>query len=64
MTQMNLFIRQKQTHIENKLWLPKGKGGGGVNWELGISRYKLLYIKIDKQQGPYCIALGSIFNIL
>ena len=27
-------------------WLPKGKGGGGmVNSEFGISRYKVLYIK-------------------
>ena len=26
------------------LWLPRGRGGGrGVNWELGISRYKPVY---------------------
>jgi len=25
--------------------LPKGKGKGGINWELGINRYTLLYIK-------------------
>ena len=52
MTQMNLLTKQTQTHTENKLWLPKGKGGGGINWEFGISRHRLLYIKIDKQQGP------------
>ena len=41
-----------QTQKTN-LWLPKGKGdGGGINWEFGISRYKLLLHKIDKQQGP------------
>ena len=28
------------------LWLPWGReGGGGMNWEFGISRYKLLYIE-------------------
>ena len=28
------------------LWSPKGKeGGGGIDEEFGISRYKLLYIK-------------------
>ena len=25
--------------------------GGGINWEFGINRYTLLYIKY-KQQGP------------
>ena len=24
------------------LWLPKGRGDMGVNWEFGISTYKLL----------------------
>ena len=28
------------------LWLPRWReGGGGMEWEFGISRYKLLYIK-------------------
>ena len=46
MIKMNLFIKQKQTHRQKtNLWLPKGKGGGGISWEFGISRYKLLYIK-------------------
>ena len=35
-----------QTEKAN-LWLPKGKGGGGgINYEYGISRYKLLHIKL------------------
>ena len=42
MTQMNL--RNRLTDIENRL-LPRGKGfGGGVDWEIGVSRCKLLYI--------------------
>ena len=27
------------------LWLPKGKGGGGINQELEINIYTLPYIK-------------------
>ena len=30
----------------------KGESSGGINQEYGISRYKLLYIEIFKQQGP------------
>ena len=33
-----------QTEITN-LWLPKGEGGGGINWEVGINIYTPLYIK-------------------
>ena len=32
--------------LKSKLMLTEGKkAGGGINWEFGISRYKLLYIK-------------------
>ena len=35
-----------------RLWLLRvKKGGGGMDWELGISRWKLLYIRMEKQQG-------------
>ena len=27
------------------LWLPRGKAGRGINWEIGIDIYTLLYIK-------------------
>ena len=42
-----------QTQKTN-LRLPKGKGRGGINQELGISKYKVqaTIYKIDKQQGP------------
>ena len=43
MPQMNLPMKQKQTHRENRLVLAKGREGqGGTDWELGISRCKLL----------------------
>ena len=34
--------RNRLTDIENRLVVSKGEeGGGGKNWEFGISRYKL-----------------------
>ena len=49
---MNLSKKQKQTHTETwrtDLWLPRGRrveeGGGGIEWEFGVSRCKLLYIE-------------------
>ena len=44
MIQKNIFIRQKQTHRENKQGC-KEEEVGGINWEFGINRYTLLYIK-------------------
>ena len=45
---MNLFMKQKQTHRQKtNSRLPERKGGGGgINWEFGISRHKLLYIYV------------------
>ena len=41
---MNFPMKQKQTHRE-QTWLPRMQGGGGgKDWEFGISRRKLLYI--------------------
>ena len=38
--------RNKLTDIDKKLMVTKGEmGGGGINWEFGINRYTLLYIK-------------------
>ena len=39
---MNLQNRKKVTDIENKLWLPKWRG---IDWEIGIDTYALLYTK-------------------
>ena len=52
MIEMNLFTKQKQTHIENKHGYQRWKQGGGINWKFGIAMYTLLYIKIDNQQKP------------
>ena len=43
--QMNLQNRNRLTRVENKLTLIKGEGEGGINLEVRISRYTLVYIK-------------------
>ena len=41
---MNLFMKQKHRDIENRLMVAKGEGvGEGMEWEVGVSRCKLLY---------------------
>ena len=43
----NELIYKTETNSQTEktnLWLPKGKGGG-INWEIGIDIYTLLYIK-------------------
>ena len=41
---MHLSTKQRITDIENKLIVTKRQSGGGINLELGINRYILLYI--------------------
>ena len=45
MTQMNPSMNgNRLTDIDNRLVVAKGEGfGGGMEWEVGISRCKLLY---------------------
>ena len=70
MIQMNLFIKQKQTHRHRKkiYGYQRGKGGGGINWEFGINRYTLLYIKQVNNKdllystGNYIQYLGIPYN--
>ena len=43
---MNLFTKQNRlTDMENKLMVIKEERGRGINWEFGVNRYTLLYIK-------------------
>ena len=47
-----IYLQNRLIDIENKLWLPKGKGEEGD--KLGIwdtCKYPTIY-KIDNQQGP------------
>ena len=54
------ITRQKQT--QNRLVVAKGDGGGGgMDWEFGVHRCKLIY-RMDKQQGPI-VQHRAIFNV-
>ena len=42
----NELISKTETETENRLMVTKGEEwGGGIIWEFGTSRYKLLYVK-------------------
>ena len=67
----NLFAKQKQTHRHRKqTYGTKGEqenaeqGEGWINEEFGISKYRLLYIYIDKQQGPDVYSTGNYIQYL
>ena len=64
MTQMNLSTKQKQTHRHREQTCGhQGMAdgvGGGMEWESGISKCKLLYIEWINTRS-YCIARGTIF---
>ena len=62
---MNLHTknRNRLTDIENIYGYQRGKGGGGINYEYEINRYKQLYIKwIRNKDALY--NTGNIFSIL
>ena len=42
---MNLFAKQKETHRHGKHYGYQSRSRGGINWEYGINRYTLPYIK-------------------
>ena len=45
-SQMNLSYKiETDSQIQRLDWLPRGSGsGGGMEWEFGMSRYKLVYV--------------------
>ena len=45
MVQMNLFTKQKLSHRRRKQTYGYQGGKGGINWEVRIDIYTLLYIK-------------------
>ena len=67
---MNLFTKQKQTHIyrEPTCGCQGGEGWGGMDWEFGFSRCKLLYIEwininvLLYKRGNYIQCLVINFN--
>ena len=49
MIKMNLFRKEKQTHMQkNKIYSYQGQRvgeGGGIDWEVSIDKYTQLYLK-------------------
>ena len=39
---MKLSTEKKIMDLENTLWLPRGRGGSEMEWELGVNRCRLL----------------------
>ena len=58
----HIYEIETDLDIENRLVVAKG-GGGGKNWEVGISRYKLVYIEWINNK-VHDIAQRVILNIL
>ena len=56
MVQMNLFAKQKQSHRCRKqtYGYQGGKGGGGMNCEIGIDIYTLVYMKQVTNENLLC----------
>ena len=43
---INLFTKQKQSHgCRKQIYVYQGLRGEGLNWEIGIDVYTLLYVK-------------------
>ena len=62
---MNLAAEKKQTHGHegDTCGCQGGEGGNGMDWEFGVSRYKLLYLEWISNEAC-CIAQGNISNHL
>ena len=57
--QMNISMKQKDTDGEPTCCIQ----GGRKDWEFGVSRCELLYVRWMNKVVPY-IAQGTIFSIL
>ena len=63
---MNLFTKQKQTYRYGKqtYGYQRGNMGGRDKSEAWDAHTHTTVYKIDNQQRTYCIALGTLLNIL
>ena len=59
---MNLSMKQKQTH-EHREQSCQGEGRGRMGWKVGVSKYKLLYMKWVNNRFN-CIVQRGIFSNL
>ena len=67
MVQMTLFTKQKQSHRCRKqtYGYQRGKGEGGITWEIGSDIYTLLYIKqITNKDLPYSTGNSAQYSVM
>ena len=66
MIQMNLLIKQKQSHrCRKQTYGYQGVRGGGINWEIGIDIYTLLYIKqITNKDLLYSTRNSTLYSVM
>ena len=55
--------RDRLTDTDNRLVVAEGRGSGGEERELGVSRHKLLYTERITTRSS-CITQRTIFNML
>ena len=57
---MNLATKQQQTQrYREQTWLPRRRGDrGGIDWEFGVSRYKILYAEWVNNKALLCSTRG------
>ena len=63
MVQMNLFKKQKQTHIENKFMVTKGERRSRDKFEIWDQQIQTTVYKTDKQQGPTTVQHRELYSI-
>ena len=62
-TGFKMFVnRNRVTDVEYKLWLPGIRGGGGINWKIGIVIHTTIY-KTSLIRA-HCRAQGTRLNTL
>ena len=60
-----LQSRNRDTAIENKCMDIKGEREAGMNWEIGIDRYTLLTLCINRQpMRTYCVTQETLLSSL
>ena len=64
MVQMTLSTKQKQTHRHREQTYSCRGRGGGINWEIGIDRYTVLYIKqiTSERRELYSILCKNLYG--
>ena len=63
MVQMNLFKKQKQTHIENKFMVTKEERRGRDKFGIWDQQILTTVYKTDKQQGPATVQHRELYSV-